>query len=70
MQEQTYYRKHGTLRPFRLSSGTNTRGYSALLQRAMVDFGADESFAKAVKKVKEHYKIYIVTTQQLDKIIC
>lgn len=59
VEEQTYYRKHGTLRPFKLSSGVNSRGYSSLLQRAMVDFGADESFAKAIKKIKEHYKIDI-----------
>lgn len=59
MREQTYYRRYGTLRPFKLSSGVNTRGYSGPLQRAMVDFGADESFANAVKKVKEHYQIDI-----------
>ncbi len=36
------------MRPFKVSSGTNTRGYSAPLQRAMVDFGSDESFVKAL----------------------
>lgn len=33
------------------------RGYSGPLQRAMTDFGADESFEKAVGKLKEHYGV-------------
>jgi hypothetical protein len=62
--EQSYYLKSGgksagTLRPFRLSSGTSTRGYSLPLQRVMTDFGADESFAKASQKIKEHYGITV-----------
>ena len=35
------------------------RGYSRRLQRAMTDFGADESFGEAVKKIKEHYGIEV-----------
>lgn len=59
--EQTYYYKGkaGTLRPFRLSSGAKSHGYSLPLQRAMTDFGADDAFAKAVKKVKEHYGVNV-----------
>ena len=58
--EQSYYLKQGgTLRPFRLSSGTSTRGYSLPLQRVMADFGADESFYKASSKIKEHYGVII-----------
>ena len=58
--EQSYYLEQGgTLRPFKMSSGTNTRGYSLPIQRAMTDFGSDESFGKACGKVKEHYGVSI-----------
>lgn len=39
-----------------------SRAYSRLLQRAVVDFGADESFEKASEKLKEHYGIEISAT--------
>jgi hypothetical protein len=29
------------------------------MQRAMTDFGADESFSEAVKKIREHYGIHV-----------
>ena len=35
------------------------RGYSRRLQRALTDFGADESFGKAANKIKEHYGIEV-----------
>ena len=35
------------------------RGYSAGLQRALVDFGADEAFAGAAAKLKEHYGVEV-----------
>jgi hypothetical protein len=35
------------------------RGYSEALQRAMTDFGADEAFAGAAAKLKEHYGIEV-----------
>lgn len=35
------------------------RGYSLGLQRALVDFGADESFKDAAWKVREHYGIEV-----------
>jgi hypothetical protein len=46
-----------TLYPFRSGAGVRPRGYSGPLQRAMTDFGADESFEKAVGKLKEHYGV-------------
>lgn len=46
-------------RPFSLSAGVVCRGYSLGLQRAMTDFGADESFADAADKLKEHYGIEV-----------
>jgi len=35
------------------------RGYSRRLQRAMTDFGAEESFARASRRLKEHYGISV-----------
>jgi hypothetical protein len=35
------------------------RGYSEGLQRALTDFGADEAFAGAASKLKEHYGIEV-----------
>ena len=46
-------------RPLSASIGVQCRGYSKPLQRAMVDFGADVSFAAASQKLKEHYGIDI-----------
>jgi len=38
-----------------------------LLQKVLVDFGADESFGSAVKKVHEHYGVMVATnTTRLD----
>lgn len=35
------------------------RGYSEPLQRVLVDFGAEESFGRAVERVREHYGIEV-----------
>lgn len=45
------------LRPFCLSTGVRNRGYSQRLQRVVVDFGAEHSFAKAAERIREHYGI-------------
>jgi hypothetical protein len=45
------------VRPFLEIAGVLCRGYSLPLQRVMTDFGADESFLEASKKMKEHYGI-------------
>ena len=47
------------MRPFSLSAKVENRGYSHRLQRAITDFGSDESFEKATKKLQEHYGIEI-----------
>jgi hypothetical protein len=61
VQEQTYRRgRQGRLlRPFCEAAGVSCRRYSLGLERALTDFGADQSFAKAVAKVKEHYGIEV-----------
>lgn len=46
-------------RPFCERAQVKPRGYSRALQRAMVDFGADDSFAAAAGKLTEHYGIDI-----------
>lgn len=48
-------RRGRVLRPFCERAGVTPRGRSRRLQRALVDFGAEESFARAAQRVQEHY---------------
>lgn len=45
--------------PFESFSGTKMNNYSRRLQRSLTDFGIDETFEKASKKMYEHYGIEI-----------
>jgi hypothetical protein len=45
------------LRPFCTRADVKPRGTSRRLQRVLVDFGAEESFARAVGRVREHYGV-------------
>ena len=45
--------------PFTQTAEIECRDYSVLLERAIVDFGADASFGEAVEKLKEHYGINV-----------
>jgi hypothetical protein len=47
------------VRPFGLVARVSNRGISLGLERVLVDFGADTSFAKSVGKVREHYRIQV-----------
>ena len=47
------------VRPFGRVARVRNRGISLGLERVVVDFGADTSFAKAVEKVREHYRIKV-----------
>ena len=47
------------LRPFCLKAQVQPGGYSRALQRALTDFGAEESFERAALRVKEHYGIVV-----------
>lgn len=47
------------LRPFYQRTGIQHRDYSNRLQRAMTDFGAEESFKGAAARLKEHYGIEV-----------
>ena len=54
-------------RPFSVAANIKCRSRSVLLQKILVDFGSDESFAGAVEKVKEHYGVNVSSsTTRLD----
>ena len=59
LQEQVLRlgRRGTELRPFCDSAGVRNRGYSRRLQRVLVDFGSEHSFANAAERVHEHYGI-------------
>lgn len=60
--EDTVWRSssdRSVLRPLPSRLGVSPRGKSLRLQRALADFGIDESFAVARTKVKEHYGLDI-----------
>jgi len=50
------------VRPFCEKAQVQPAGYSRTLQRALTDFGAEESFARAAARVKEHYGIEIASS--------
>ena len=50
------------IRPFAESAPVECRGYSEALQRVMTDFGADDAFAGAAAKLKEHYGIEVAVS--------
>lgn len=52
-------RRGPELRPFCRWAGVQNRGYSPRLQRVLVDFGAEHSFAQAAQRVREHYAIAV-----------
>ena len=52
-------RRGRRLRPFCKLLAIQHRDYSAKLQRAMTDFGAEESFKRAAQRLKEHYGITV-----------
>ncbi len=47
------------MRPFCEHAGVRQNSYSLPLQRALTDFGAEESFVKASHRVREHYGIEV-----------
>lgn len=56
-------RRGPLLRPFCERAGVRPRGRSRRLQRALVDFGAEESFARAAVRVREHYGLDVAAEQ-------
>jgi hypothetical protein len=47
------------VRPFSQRHGLKHRGASLRLERALVDFGAEESFERAASRVQEHYGVKV-----------
>ena len=56
---QRFLHKQKLVVPFTEAAEVGCRDYSILLERAIVDFGADTSFGQAAEKLKEHYGINI-----------
>lgn len=56
-------RRGAVVRPFCERAGVRPRGRSPRLQRALVDFGAEESFARAAARVQEHYGLAVAAEQ-------
>jgi len=52
-------RRGAQVRPFCEQAQIHSHAYSRPLQRALADFGADESFEQASGKVREHYGIEV-----------
>lgn len=52
-------RRGRRLRPFCQALGIAHRDYSRKLQRAMTDFGAEESFQRAAQRLQEHYGLTV-----------
>lgn len=50
-------RRGAQVRPFCEAAQISHRAYSLPLQRALTDFGAEESFGRATEKMREHYGI-------------
>lgn len=55
-------RRGPRLRPFCRSAGLKPRAVSRALQRALTDFGAEESFARGAERVQEHYGIKVAAS--------
>lgn len=49
-------------RPFCQAAGVEPGGYSKALERALTDFGAEESFERAALRVQEHYGIGLASS--------
>ena len=62
-------RRGPLLRPFCVRAGVRPRGRSQPLQRALVDFGAEESFARAAQRVHEHYGVVVSATQVREQTL-
>lgn len=52
-------RRGKELRPFSMQAGVRSHSYSRRLQRVLVDFGAENAFVPAARRVREHYGIEV-----------
>jgi hypothetical protein len=63
VDEQCWRQAGQRVRPLCLAAQVEPRGSSRRLQRAMTDFGADEAFAVAAAKLREHYGLPVAVTR-------
>lgn len=54
-------RRGNRLRPFRAQAGVEPRGTSRRLQRPLADRGAEEGFARAAARGREHRGVAVAT---------
>ncbi len=59
IEERTFVQAEHLVRPFSAHAGVQCRSYSGPLQRRITDFGAEKSFAKAARQLKEHYGLEV-----------
>lgn len=52
-------RRGRELRPLSFKARIEHRGYSRAMQRALTDFGAEDSFERAAARMKEHYRLEV-----------
>jgi len=57
LEERTFLRGRCLVRAFSTRAGVRCRGYSRALQRRITDFGAEKSFERAARQMKEHYGV-------------
>ena len=63
-EEQWRFGRRGKLlRPFMARTGLTARGTSRRLQRVLADFGAEESFARAAERVREHHGVVVAVSR-------
>jgi hypothetical protein len=62
-------RRGSQVRPFCERAKVTHRGYSRALQRALADFGADESFLSVTRKIREHYGLELPVSAAREKTL-
>lgn len=58
-------KKHKSFRPFSLSAKVHCNGYSTSLQRVIVDFGSNVSFAETGRRLKDHYELENISASSI-----
>lgn len=57
-----------SIRPFSLSAKIHCKAYSTPLQRVIVDFGSEASFAEAARLLKDHYGLDNISISSIRSI--
>lgn len=62
-------KSHHSQRPFQELTGLQCRGKSAALRRVLTDFGAEQSFGRASRQLKEHYGVELHRSSIRDVVL-